>query len=82
MKITVIGSHLCPDTIHALCKLTESKISFDFKDISSSFPALKEYLNVRECNPIYEEIKKNNGLGIPCFLREDGLVTLNLNEVL
>ena len=47
MKIIVIGSHLCPDTIYALCKLKENKIDFDFKDISSSFPALKEYLNIR-----------------------------------
>ena len=25
MKVTVIGSHLCPDTLYALCKLTEKQ---------------------------------------------------------
>lgn len=81
MKIIVIGSHLCPDTIYALCKLTENKIAFDFKDISSSFPALKEYLSIRENNPIYEEIKNNGGLGIPCFLKDEK-ITLDLEDVL
>lgn len=81
MKIIVIGSHLCPDTIYALCKLTENKIAFDFKDISSSFPALKEYLALREGNTIYEEVKMNGGLGIPCFL-SDEKVTLNLEDIL
>lgn len=81
MKIIVIGSHLCPDTIYALCKLKENSVDFDFKDISSSFPALKEYLNIRETNPIYEEVKNKGGLGIPCFLKDEK-VTLNLDDVL
>ncbi|MCX3066033.1 glutaredoxin [Cetobacterium somerae] len=81
MKIIVIGSHLCPDTIYALCKLKENNVDFDFKDISSSFPALKEYLNIRETNPIYEEVKNKGGLGIPCFLKDEK-VTLNLDDVL
>ena len=81
MKIIVIGSHLCPDTIYALCKLKENKVDFDCKDISSSFPALKEYLNIRETNPIYEEVKNKGGLGIPCFLKDEK-VTLNLDDIL
>lgn len=81
MKIIVIGSHLCPDTIYALCKLKENKVDFDFKDISSSFPSLKEYLNIRETNPIYEEVKNKGGLGIPCFLKDEK-VTLNLDDIL
>lgn len=81
MKIIVIGSHLCPDTIYALCKLKENNVDFDFKDISSSFPALKEYLNIRETNPIYEEVKNKGELGIPCFLKDEK-VTLNLDDVL
>ena len=81
MNITVIGSHLCPDTIYALCKLTENKIAFDFKDISSSFPALKEYLALRDSNSAYEEVKIKGGLGIPCFLNNEK-ITLNLDDVL
>ncbi|MCQ8211191.1 glutaredoxin [Cetobacterium somerae] len=81
MKIIVIGSHLCPDTIYAVCKLKEKKINFDFRDISSNFTALKEYLSLREANPIYEEVKIKGGLGIPCFLKGEE-ITLNLDDVL
>ena len=46
MKVTVIGSHLCPDTLYALCKLTEKQADIDFKNLSASLPDLKQYLEV------------------------------------
>ncbi|NFQ68656.1 glutaredoxin, partial [Clostridium sporogenes] len=44
MKITVIGSHLCPDTLAALNKLSAVGADIDFKDILSCHADLKEYL--------------------------------------
>ena len=41
MKLILIGSHLCQDTLYALNKLKDYKVEIDFQDISSSFPALK-----------------------------------------
>ncbi|MBS6955751.1 MAG: glutaredoxin [Enterocloster asparagiformis] len=82
MNITVIGSHLCPDTLYALCKLREAGISIDFKNLSASLPDLKAYLAVRESDPLYEAVRKNGGIGIPCFIFEDGRRTLELDEVL
>ena len=68
-------------TLKVVEEAKENNVDFDFKDISSSFPALKEYLNIRETNPIYEEVKNKGGLGIPCFLKDEK-VTLNLDDVL
>lgn len=48
MKVTVIGSHLCPDTLYALNQLSAAKAEIDFMDILSSHDALKTYLNIRE----------------------------------
>ena len=31
MKVTVVGSHLCPDTLYALNKLVEAKADIEFK---------------------------------------------------
>lgn len=64
MKVTVIGSHLCPDTL------------------SASLPDLKAYLALRESSPVFEGPKAKGSLGIPCFVREDGTVTLELEQVL
>ncbi len=30
MKVTVVGSHLCPDTLYALNKLVEAKADIEF----------------------------------------------------
>ena len=32
MKVTVIGSHLCPDTLYALNRLSEVKAEIEFKN--------------------------------------------------
>ena len=65
MKVTVIGSHLCPDTLYALNKLCEAKADIEFKNLSASLPDLKAYLALRESSPLYESVRKNGGIGIP-----------------
>lgn len=82
MKVKVIGSHLCPDTLYALCKLTEKHAEVDFKNMSASLPDLKEYLAVREQNAMYSAVRQNGGIGIPYFELEDGTQTLDLGGVL
>ncbi len=82
MKITIIGSHLCPDTLYALNKLIDMKASVDFKNLSADLKDLKAYLAARESEPAYEAVKENGGIGIPFFILEDGTKTLDLDEVL
>ncbi|WP_313186978.1 glutaredoxin [Lacrimispora sp.] len=82
MKITIIGSHLCPDTLYALNKLTDRKAGVDFKNLSADLKDLKAYLAARESEPVYEAVKRNGGIGIPFFILEDGTKTLDLDEVL
>ena len=82
MKVTVIGSHLCPDTLYALNKLVEAKADITFQNLSASLPDLKAYLALRESSPVFEGPKARGSLGIPCFVREDGTVTLELEQVL
>ena len=82
MKVTVIGSHLCPDTLYALNKLSEAKADIEFKNLSASLPDLKAYLALRESSPLYESVRENGSIGIPAFVLEDGTVTLDLADVL
>lgn len=82
MKVTVIGSHLCPDTLYALNRLSEARAEIEFKNLSASLPDLKAYLAQWDNNPLYAAIRDNGGIGIPCFVLEDGSTTLDLNEVL
>lgn len=82
MKVKVIGSHLCPDTLYALYRLSEKHVDMEFKNLSASLPDLKEYLAARDSDPLYEAVKAGGGIGIPFFVLEDGSTTMDLDEVL
>ena len=82
MKITVVGSHLCPDTLYALNCLSQAHAEIQFKDISSSLADLKTYLDLRQNSPAYADIREQGGIGIPCFILDNGTATRDLNEVL
>ena len=70
------------DTLYALNKLTEAGIEMDFKNLSASLPDLKVYLGLRDTEPMYEKVKAGGGIGIPCFILEDGTKTMDLKDVL
>ena len=82
MKLQVIGSHLCPDTLYAVMKLKESNVDFDFVNLSADLASLKKFLAVRESNAIYDAVRANGGIGIPCFVKADGTATLDLSEII
>ena len=82
MKVTVIGSHLCPDTLFALNQLCQARAEIQFKKLSASLADLKDYLGLRETDRAFEGAKQKGALGIPCFVLEDGCVTLELDRVL
>ena len=82
MKVTVIGSHLCQDTLYAIQKLKEADADLSFVNISAALADLKTFLAIRESDALYDEVRKNGGIGIPLFVLEDGTRTLDLEKVL
>lgn len=82
MKVKVIGSHLCPDTLFAINKLAEVKAEVEYVDILSCHEALREYLALRETGEVYADIRGTQRLGVPCFIREDNSMTLDLDDIL
>lgn len=53
-----------------------------FQDILSCHAALLTYLNIRETSKLYASIRGTQRLGVPCFQREDGSLTLELKDIL
>lgn len=82
MKVTVIGSHLCPDTLAALSQLTAAGADYEFKNMLASHDELRAYLTLRDTNDLYAEIRGTERLGIPCFVCENGDVTMDIDTVL
>ena len=82
MKVTVYGSHLCPDTLYAINQLKANDVDMSFKNISAALSDLKKFLAIRENDSLFDDAKKNGGLGIPCFVLEDGTRTLDISKVI
>ena len=82
MKLTILGSHLCEDTRNSLKILKEKNVEVIFENLSESLDSLKKYLLVRETSEMYAGVRAAGGIGIPCFVFEDGTKTLDLTVVL
>ena len=70
----------CPDCEYVK-KQVEGNPNYELIDIGKHVRNLKEFLKLRESNPAFDEAKKVNDIGIPCYVLEDGTVTLSSKDV-
>lgn len=78
--IKIYGSMLCPDCVQCRQDLDQAGVPYEYLDFSDNLLYLKEFLKIRDENPLFADVKSGGGIGIPCILREDGTVTLDWNE--
>ena len=71
------GSHLCKDCVNLKNNCERYGIAYEYSDISTDLPALKEFLKLRDENPVFDEARKAGGIGIPAIVCQDGTVTLD-----
>lgn len=78
--ITVYGMPSCPD-----CASVEEQIrgrkDFRMVDIGAHVVNLKAFLRLRDLRPEFDEARRMGYVGIPCFVLEDGGVTLDPRDV-
>ncbi len=77
--IKIYGMKSCPDCV-AVDRQVEGDSRYQVIDIGEHVRLLKEYLRLRDTHPVFDEAKKKGYAGIPCFVLEDGTVTLNPEE--
>ncbi len=82
MKLIMYGTNACPDCVHAEEVLKDKNISYIYLDWTDSTANLKRFLKLRDHEPLFDEVKKEGKIGIPCFQLEDGTLTLDLDLVL
>lgn len=77
IKVFVMQS--CPD-----CARVEKEIAqnprFELIDIGQDVKNLKQFLALRDSDPIFASIKKQGSVGIPCFVKEDGTITFSPSD--
>lgn len=67
------------------CEYVERQVEGDARfqviDISTHVSLLKEFLDLRDNHPAFAEAKAEGDVGVPCYVREDGSVTLSSADV-
>lgn len=67
------------------CDYVEKQVignqNFKVIDISTHVSNLHEFLDLRDHRPEFDEAKAEGDIGIPCYVREDGSITLSSSEV-
>jgi len=74
--MTVYGSLLCSDCVECLKDLDAAGTAYTFCDFSENLLNLKNFLKLRDQNAIFEEVKIEGKIGIPCIVHDDGTVSL------
>lgn len=74
--LKIYGSMLCKDCVACVEALTRGGVPFEFLDFAADLGSLKAFLAIRDGNPLFDEIRGQGKIGIPCIVREDGTVTL------
>lgn len=80
--LQIIGSKLCSDCIETLAYLDQKRIPYEFQEIADSIEHLKRFILFRDREPLFDQAKNGNFIGIPYFVKENGSPTFSLTEAL
>ena len=74
--LKIYGSMLCPDCVQCREDLDKAGIEYEFLDFGDSLKNLKEFLKLRDGNPMFDPIRAEGKIGIPCLQKDDGSLSL------
>lgn len=74
--IKIYGMSTCPDCVN-IEEQVNGDSRFEMIDIGQHVRNLKEFMRLRDSSPVFDEAKKCGYIGIPCFVLEDGTITLS-----
>ena len=80
--LTIYGSMLCPDCIQCCEALKAANVAYDFRDFKDNLLWLKTFLKIRDESDLFQQVRENGSIGIPCIVKADGSVTLSWEEFL
>ena len=76
------GIKSCHDCVDAEKLLNNHHIDFEYLDFAKEPLYLKEFLQLRDKDSFFEEVRNSGYIGIPCFIFEDGTMSLDINDVI
>ena len=76
----VYGAEICIDCRNYRAIQKARGFEAEYVDITASTANLKEFLFLRDNEPVFQEVRMRGGIGIPLFVREDGRKTFDIDE--
>lgn len=84
--ITVYGSKICIDCRNFLGIMGKRQLEdkFQLVNITGDVQLLKKFLTLRDHEPAFAPCRTgaDSSVGIPAFVKEDGTITLDVDEAL
>lgn len=77
--IRIYGMDTCPDCT-AVYERVKDDPRYEIVEIGSHVLRLKEFLHLRDTHAVFNDARREGYAGIPCFVLEDGTVTLSPEE--
>lgn len=78
----LIGSDICKNCREAKRYLQEKGISYTWVDLTEDTEKMRYFLSLRDTSPVFDGVKAEGKIGIPCFVLSDGTLTLDLKTAL
>ena len=78
--LKIYGSNQCPDCVQCCQELKDAGVSFEYCEFGDSLKYLKEFLKLRDEDAVFDAVRADGKIGIPCIVRCDGSLTLDWDE--
>lgn len=81
--IKIYGMITCPDCSYLLDQISGLEDEYEYIEIGEHVLKMKEFLRIRDSKDnaeIFKDIKATGGVGIPCFVLENGRISLNPSD--
>lgn len=78
----VYGTPICVDCRNYRALQASRGFAAEYIDITESTANLREFLALRDHDPIFDPVRARGGIGVPLFVHEDGRKTFDLDEAL
>lgn len=75
--LKIYGSMLCPDCVQCRADLDKAGVPYEYLDLFDDLKNLKDFLAIRDREPIFATVKEQGSIGIPCIIDEQGSVHLD-----
>ncbi|MCR5772093.1 MAG: glutaredoxin-related protein [Butyrivibrio sp.] len=79
--VKIYGMPTCPYCDYVKEQIVGKEDQFQYIDIGSHIRYMGEFTRIRDNSPVFDKCKETGDVGIPCFVLEDGTISIDPADV-